>query len=83
MTWRRNELGVPRLGLAVAARTAGNAIARNRVRRLVRESFRLAQGRLPAVDLVIGVRNGVSDAPREQLRGQLEKLWTRLAQASV
>ena len=54
MTVRANEVGGPRLGLAIAARTIGNAVARNRLRRMIRESFRHAQHRLPAADIIVG-----------------------------
>ena len=52
----RNEWGAPRLGLAVAVRVAGGAVRRNRLRRLIRESFRLHQASLPALDLVVSAR---------------------------
>jgi ribonuclease P protein component len=54
-----NDVGHPRLGLAVSRR-AGNAVVRNRIRRLLREAFRLRQHHLASrdrgYDLVIGVR---------------------------
>ncbi|HFC54480.1 MAG TPA: ribonuclease P protein component, partial [Gammaproteobacteria bacterium] len=37
---RANELGYPRLGLAIARKQLSTAVARNRVKRAVRESFR-------------------------------------------
>jgi len=43
VTVTSNQAGAPRLGLAVAVRAAGGAVARNRIRRLIRESFRLHQ----------------------------------------
>jgi ribonuclease P protein component len=54
-----NDAGHHRLGLAISRR-AGNAVTRNRIRRLLRESFRLRQHELPSsdrsYDLVISVR---------------------------
>lgn len=79
ITVRPNSLKHPRLGLAVAARTIGNAVARNRLRRLVRESFRNAQTRLPAADLIVGARIAARDAPAERLRAALETLWTQIS----
>lgn len=53
---RPNGTPLPRLGLSVPRRI-GNAVVRNRVKRRIREAFRLHQSKLPAgVDLVVNVR---------------------------
>ena len=75
---RPNDLAFPRLGLAIAARTVGNAVARNRVRRTIKESFRLHQRVLPAVDIVVGARNAARAAPNADMRASLERLWQRV-----
>jgi ribonuclease P protein component len=74
-----NSLPHPRLGLSVAARLIPTAVGRNHVKRQVRDSFRLAQHTLPAVDCVIGVRNGTRAASAAQLRAALAQLWSRIA----
>jgi ribonuclease P protein component len=51
-----NELGHARLGITVSRRT-GNAVERNRWKRVLREAFRLSQSRLPAIDFVCVVRS--------------------------
>lgn len=68
----------PRLGLAVARKAVPHAVTRNRIKRNVRESFRLNQARLPAVDLVILPRAAAGTAAAADLRTQLDKLWSRL-----
>jgi len=76
-----NEIGAPRLGLAVAVRAAGGAVARNRLRRIIRESFRLNQRALPAFDIVVGVRPQARAVPASELRVSLAALWGRIAAA--
>ncbi len=76
---KSNGIGHPRLGLAVAIKTAGNAVARNRLRRLIKESFRLAQFELPSVDIVVAAKFPATEAPAATLRASLATLWQRVA----
>ncbi len=78
-----NDLGHHRLGLAVPRRV-GPAVARNRIKRLLRESFRGMGPQTPAgYDLVISVRRHETRTLaeyREDLRQatrSLHETWSR------
>jgi ribonuclease P protein component len=78
-----NDKAWPRLGLAVAVRVAGNAVERNRIRRIIRESFRLHQRELPHVDLVVSARPQVRGASGADLRASLVALWKKVNEQCV
>ncbi|QBF83052.1 ribonuclease P protein component [Shewanella maritima] len=68
----------PRIGLTVAKRFVKNASDRNRIKRIIRSSFRLNQHDIPNLDIVVLVRNGVVDMDNAQLHRLIEKLWRKL-----
>lgn len=79
--YAENATGHARLGMAVSLRTAGSAVRRNRIRRLIRESFRLNQGRLPSADIVVNARAATREAGARQIADSLEKLWDRIGRS--
>lgn len=70
---RPNSLGVTRLGLTVSSKV-GNAVVRNRIRRHLREWFRLHQDELVAgQDIVVVARTSSARATQKQLHQAIER----------
>ncbi|KAB7624229.1 ribonuclease P protein component [Alkalilimnicola sp. S0819] len=69
-----------RLGMAVSKRCAPRAVDRNRLKRQVRESFRLEHARLPGVDIVVLAKPAARQADNAQLRKALGRQWQRLSE---
>ena len=74
-----NQLTQPRIGLTIAKKRVKLAVQRNRIKRCVRDSFRLHQHQLPGVDLVLMVKGDISNTPNSELLKQLERLWQKIA----
>lgn len=74
-----NDLEFPRLGLAISRKVARSAVARNRIKRQIRETFRVQQASLDALDIVVLGRQGAALANKRELGAALEKLWNQLA----
>jgi len=70
-----NSVGHPRLGLAIAKKHIKHAHERNRLKRIIRESFRNNQSALSNIDIVVLSRPGVTNRDSAALWAALERHW--------
>lgn len=76
---RLNDLDHPRLGLVIGKKSVKLSVQRNRLKRVIRTSFRLNQVSLSGWDVVVVARKGIGDQENAELAQQFGKLWKRLA----
>jgi len=76
LLYRDNSLDHARLGLALSKKMVAKAHDRNRLKRLLRESFRTSQ--LPPIDIVILARKGVGRTKNSVIFEQLSQAWAKL-----
>lgn len=76
---RRNGLAYPRLGLSMPRKIARSSVARHRLKRIVRESFRHQQTQLGSVDFVVLGRVGSAALDNAVLFAALQRHWQKLA----
>ena len=72
---RRNELEYPRLGLAISKKCAKRAVDRNRIKRIIRESFRINQHKLPCVDIIAMCKTSALKLDKHEMRKQIDRQW--------
>ncbi|MBL0162361.1 MAG: ribonuclease P protein component [Xanthomonadales bacterium] len=74
-----NDQANSRLGQAVSRRVSKRAVDRNRIKRLVRESYRHVRSELACVDILLIARSSAVTTSATELREDLAGLWRKLA----
>ena len=77
---RTSNTDNPRLGITIAKKRVKHAHNRNRLKRIIRESFRTQKQNLPNVDIVVVGKSGIDKLSNQELFSLLNKLWKKLAQ---
>ncbi len=78
---RKNDKGFCRLLAITSKKNVGNAVSRNRVKRIIRESFRNIQTELNAeydFDIAVLAKRGVSGLTNKDLFEHLEYQWKKI-----
>lgn len=76
---RHNNYGHPRLGITISKKRVRKAHDRNRLKRVIRESYRLNQHSLPKADIVVVGKSGLGELTNAELFTLLSKLWKKLS----
>lgn len=80
--YRDNMVGHARLGLALSKKKIAKAHDRNRIKRVLRETFRVNTD-LPAVDIIMLARSDVGKVPNGTVKSRLDSTWNKLSNSSA
>ena len=81
--YRPNDKAYARVGLIVGKRVVNSAVARNRIRRIIRDSFRFHHDKLVGWDIVVIARQRCDTLSREKIRKGIDDLWEKLLTCSL
>ena len=78
---RENDKEIARLGLAISKKQCRQASGRNRIKRIVRESFRQHQADIAGLDVVVINQPGAATATNRALFDSMAAHWRRCQKA--
>ena len=64
--------------MVVSKKNIPRSVERNRIKRLIRESFRKARSQLPQLDIVVLIRRGLDGLPNLIISSKMDALWIDL-----
>ena len=79
---RKNDLDIARLGLAISKKHCRQATGRNRIKRIVRKSFRRHQADINGLDVVVINQPQAAKASNRQLFDSMAAHWQKCQEAA-
>ena len=80
--YRPNDADEARLGLAIGKKNCKLAAGRNRLKRIIRESFRQHRSQLAGLDIVVLNQPDAANASNAKLFASLSRHWNRCTSGS-
>lgn len=77
--FKKNTINRARLGFIISKKYIKNSVDRNRIRRIIRESFRFSKLILKKFDIVILVKQKISRQDKKALRQKIDLLWEKIS----
>lgn len=77
---RPNDESNPKLGLIIAKKHIRLAVERNRIKRVIRESFRQHQHQLPPINAIVLARKGLDTLENKDIHDLMTLLWKKICQ---
>ncbi len=73
-----NNLSFPRLAIVIKKAFVAKSVQRNKIKRIVKESFRLNQHQIPSNDIIFYAYTNINKLTSKELRQWLEKSWHQI-----
>ncbi len=74
----KTERDYPRLGMVVSKKNCALAVNRNRIKRVIREQFRLNQQAFSGIDLVVALKSPIKTMSDQEQGECIKKLFSQL-----
>ena len=78
MLAKNNNMARGRLGMVIAKKNVAKAVHRNRIKRLIRYSFRHAAQQLSGLDIIVLARRDADSLSNTKVMHKLNSLWADL-----
>ena len=75
---RTNTHDKPRVGMAITKRKVPTAVARNLIKRQIREQFRSKAFKIENKDIVFLVKKSIKDIDKKELKNQINNIFKKI-----
>lgn len=76
--WKPGHGSCARMGVIAGKRVSKLAVSRNRIRRIIRDSFRLTKDQLGLLDIIVIAKQSCAELSNTELRHETDILWKKL-----